>query len=63
MSSQKNAISRDIPRELAQIQRERGYALTRADFKALGYKDDQLSDSNIERAAEVYASEIERVAA
>ncbi|MBP2459612.1 MULTISPECIES: hypothetical protein [unclassified Rhizobium] len=56
--------ARNIPLELAQIQRERGYALTRSEFKALGYTDDQLSESNILKAAEIYAQLCnERVAA
>ena len=56
--------ARNIPLELAQIQRERGSALTRAEFKALGYSDDQLSESNIVKAAEAYARLCnERVAA
>lgn len=47
--------ARNIPLELAQIQRERGSALTRSEFKALGYSDDQLSESNVLKAAETYA--------
>lgn len=56
-------IARNIPQELSDLQRERGYALTKADFKAEGFSDEQLSDANIARAAETYARDIQRRAA
>lgn len=53
-------IARNIPLELAQIARERGEGQSRAAYKALGYTDDQLTESNIEKAAELYARLSER---
>lgn len=55
--------TRNIPQELAQIQRERGYALTRPDFTALGYTDADLCPENITAAATLYAQMSERQAA
>lgn len=63
MKQHNPVIGRNISNELAQIQRERGVAMTKADFKALGYKDAQLSEATIQRAAEIYARESERQAA
>ncbi|MBT9370303.1 hypothetical protein [Rhizobium sp. CSW-27] len=56
-------LVRNIPLELAQIQRERGQSLTRADFRQLGYTAEQLCDENIARAAELFAEMSERPAA
>ncbi len=47
--------ARNIPLELAQIALERGEGQSKAQFKQLGYTDEQLSDENIARAAELYA--------
>lgn len=63
MKHHNSVIGRNIANELAQIQRERGTGMTKADFKALGYKDDQLSEATIQRAAEIYARESDRRAA
>ncbi|MCB5201909.1 hypothetical protein LH464_05375 [Neorhizobium sp. T786] len=46
---------RNIPLELAQLQRERGTAMTRSEFKALGYTDDHLSEATIAKAAETFS--------
>ncbi|TRL35519.1 hypothetical protein [Rhizobium straminoryzae] len=54
---------RNVPLELAQIQRERGEALTRADFRSLGYSESELSDANINEAAALFAAMAERAAA
>lgn len=63
MKQHNPVIARNIANELAQIQRERGTAMTKAEFKALGYKEDQLSEATIQRAAEIFAHESERQAA
>ena len=56
------ANTRNIPLELAQVQRDRGQSLTRKDFRRLGYTDAQLSEANILRAGEIY-SELTKEAA
>lgn len=53
---------RNIPLELAQVQRDRGQSLTRKDFRGLGYTEAQLSEANILRAGEIY-SELTKEAA
>lgn len=56
------ANTRNIPLELAQVQRDRGQSLTRDEFRRLGYTDAQLSEANILRAGEIY-SELTKEAA
>lgn len=55
--------ARNIPLELAQIQRERGEALTKEDFRRLGYTEEQLTTAIVTQAAALFAGMTERRAA
>lgn len=44
--------NRNFPLELAQVQQERGAPMNREDFKCLGYRDEELTDENLSKAAE-----------
>lgn len=54
---------RNIPLELAQVQRERGETLTREDFRRLGYTERDLTDEVIQTAGQLFAEMSERQAA
>lgn len=53
---------RNYPLEMAQIQQERGVALTKADFVALGYTPEQI-DKHSPEAGRLYAAMSSRSAA
>jgi hypothetical protein len=55
--------TRNIPLELAQIQRERGETLTRDDFRRLGYSERDLTDAVIQQAGQLFAEMSDRQAA
>jgi phage replication-related protein YjqB (UPF0714/DUF867 family) len=55
--------TRNIPLELAQHQRERGEALTKDDFRRLGYTEEQLTTAIVTQAAALFAGMTDRRAA
>lgn len=54
--------ARNIPQEMANHALDRGESLTRKDYRALGYTDQQI-DRHAHDAAILYAQALNRVAA